>query len=95
MRLARWMQDGRERDGIVVGDRLVGCRTDSPCWTSPGRGSQWRSSSARASPPRCPTRRPRSTPCSCSPIRPPAVRDFVAFEEHVEGIVQSVDDSVA
>jgi 2-keto-4-pentenoate hydratase/2-oxohepta-3-ene-1,7-dioic acid hydratase in catechol pathway len=29
-----------------------------------------------------------------SPIRPPAVRDFVAFEEHVEGIVQSVDNSV-
>jgi 2-keto-4-pentenoate hydratase/2-oxohepta-3-ene-1,7-dioic acid hydratase in catechol pathway len=28
------------------------------------------------------------------PIIPPSVRDFVAFEEHVEGIVQSVDHSV-
>ena len=26
------------------------------------------------------------------PLQPPTVRDFVAFEEHVEGVVQSVGD---
>ena len=34
-----------------------------------------------------PDRRPRSTPCGCSPPSArPTVRDFVAFEEHVEGV---------
>jgi 2-keto-4-pentenoate hydratase/2-oxohepta-3-ene-1,7-dioic acid hydratase in catechol pathway len=29
------------------------------------------------------------------PLRPPSVRDFVAFEEHVEGVVRSVTDGAA
>jgi 2-keto-4-pentenoate hydratase/2-oxohepta-3-ene-1,7-dioic acid hydratase in catechol pathway len=35
-----------------------------------------------------PTRRVRFLP----PLHPPSVRDFVAFEEHVEGVVRSVAD---
>ena len=27
------------------------------------------------------------------PIQPPSIRDFVAFEEHVEGVVKSIDSS--
>ncbi|HEY8320148.1 MAG TPA: fumarylacetoacetate hydrolase family protein [Amnibacterium sp.] len=95
MRLARWLQDGRERDGVVVGDRLVELPDGLTVLDLTRQGL----AKALELGTRLAAEVPDSAPAIdavqlLAPIRPPAVRDFVAFEEHVEGIVQSVDNSV-
>ena len=65
----------------------------------PAGTSCWIWSAAGCPPPwpparrRWPSRASRSTEVRLlPPLNPPTVRDFVAFEEHVEGVVASVGD---
>ncbi len=95
MRLVRWRQDGRDHDGVVVGDRLVelpdGATTldlarqglDAALELGERLGSEVQDDAPTL-----------GSVQLLAPIRPPAVRDFVAFEEHVEGIAVSVDGRV-
>jgi 2-keto-4-pentenoate hydratase/2-oxohepta-3-ene-1,7-dioic acid hydratase in catechol pathway len=95
MRLARWRHEGVHHDGVVIGDRLVEL-PDSGTTLDAIRGGldqalelgQWL---AAVVPDDAPT---IDSVQLLTPVQPPSVRDFVAFEEHVEGIVQSVDNSV-
>ncbi len=87
MRYARLEIDGRERVGVVDGGgaatilRLFPPGTDlltaATAWETPADDAE------RVSPDEV-----RLLP----PVRPASFRDFVAFEEHVEGVVASVGD---
>jgi 2-keto-4-pentenoate hydratase/2-oxohepta-3-ene-1,7-dioic acid hydratase in catechol pathway len=83
MRIATFTYGGRERAGVVAGDRVhpfpdgVDVRalieSDAAPEPAPGVGLPLAEVRLRA------------------PLRPTSVRDFVAFEEHVEGVRRSVD----
>ncbi len=95
MRLARWLQDGRAHDGIVVGERLVdlpgGATTLDVIRDGLDRARELGERLAASAPTNAPAI--GSVPL-LAPVVPPSVRDFVAFEEHVEGIAVSVDGRV-
>lgn len=93
MRFARYARSGVARDAIVVGDpgeeRLHDLRPGTTVLDLAAAGlpataeaAAW----ARRSSPLVPLADVRLLP----PARPTTVRDFVAFEEHVEGVVRSV-----
>jgi 2-keto-4-pentenoate hydratase/2-oxohepta-3-ene-1,7-dioic acid hydratase in catechol pathway len=95
MRLARWLQDGRPQDGVVVGDRLVALADGATTLDVVEQGLDAALELGERLAAGLPAEAPRVDAVPLlAPIRPPSVRDFVAFEEHVEGIVQSVDSSV-
>ena len=86
--------DGVVRAGVVAGEgpgrRSTHCRPGHRARPGP-RGAAGRSGRRRRRPwpsPASPIDRVRLLP----PLDPPTVRDFVAFEEHVEGVVASVGD---
>jgi 2-keto-4-pentenoate hydratase/2-oxohepta-3-ene-1,7-dioic acid hydratase in catechol pathway len=93
MRLVRWRIDGRDHDGALVGDRLV----DLPEATTTldvirgGLDRALELGDRLVVPDDAP---PVDRVQLLAPLVPPSVRDFVAFEEHVEGITRSVDDAV-
>ncbi|MGN6443959.1 fumarylacetoacetate hydrolase family protein, partial [Amnibacterium sp.] len=94
MRLARWRQDGRDRDGVVVDDRLVEL-PDGRTTLDVARDGLDRALELGE---RLGASVPHDAPSVGSvqllaPLIPPAIRDFVAFEEHVEGITRSVDNA--
>ncbi|MDH2444883.1 fumarylacetoacetate hydrolase family protein [Amnibacterium sp. CER49] len=95
MRLARWRLHGRDHDGIVVGDRLV----DLPEGATTLDVIRGGLDQARELGDRVAAAVPESAPAVAAvqllaPIVPPSVRDFVAFEEHVEGIAVAVDGRI-
>ena len=95
MRLARWLQDGVARDGVIVGDRLVELPVGATTLGVAERGLDAALELGERLAAAVPDDAPRIDGVRLlSPIRPPAVRDFVAFEEHVEGIAVSVDGRV-
>jgi len=95
MRLARWLQDGRERDGVVVGDRLVALPDGRTVLDLTLQGLTAALDFGARLAVAVPDAAPRIDEVQLlAPIRPPAVRDFVAFEEHVEGIAVAVDGKV-
>ena len=93
MRFARYVHAGTERHALVVGapgeERLHDLRPGTTVLDLAAAGldaaveaAAW----ARASSPLVPVSDVRLLP----PVQPPSVRDFVTFEEHVEGVVRSV-----
>ncbi|MEV5614038.1 fumarylacetoacetate hydrolase family protein [Streptomyces sp. NPDC052225] len=80
MRIARYVHEGRERCGAVEG----GSVRHFPDGTSPIDAA---SRAPQAAGPAVPLTEVRLLP----PLRPASVRDFVTFEEHVEGVRRSVD----
>ena len=66
------------------------CRPAPPCstWSARACRPRWTPAAAALAEPGVPVDRVRLLP----PLNPPTVRDFVAFEEHVEGVVASVGD---
>ncbi|MGF0116742.1 fumarylacetoacetate hydrolase family protein [Promicromonospora sp. Marseille-Q5078] len=100
MRFARYALDGVTKDSLVVGDsgeeRLYDLRGDTTVLDLAAAGpdaAQEAAAWARRSSALVPAADVRLLP----PLQPPSVRDFVAFEEHVEGVARAVsgDDGVA
>jgi 2-keto-4-pentenoate hydratase/2-oxohepta-3-ene-1,7-dioic acid hydratase in catechol pathway len=95
MRLARWRTDGGAADGIVVGDRLVALPDGLTVLDLVRRGLPAALELGDRVTGSVPEDAPRIDAVQLlAPIVPPSVRDFDAFEEHVEGVVRSVDHSV-
>jgi 2-keto-4-pentenoate hydratase/2-oxohepta-3-ene-1,7-dioic acid hydratase in catechol pathway len=89
MKFAAWMQDGIERAGVVDGDRAYAFPLGTTILdlTRAGlvealrRGGRLRDEGKSV---------PLEAVLLLPPLQPPSIRDFVAFEEHVEGVVRSV-----
>ncbi|PPF41076.1 fumarylacetoacetate hydrolase family protein [Rathayibacter sp. AY1A3] len=92
MRLARWIgSDGASAEGLVVDDRVIAF-ADGLTVLDVVRGGlpeALRRGAALVSG----DGEPLSAVRLRTPLDPPSVRDFVAFEEHVEGVVRSIDSS--
>ncbi|MBB4935330.1 2-keto-4-pentenoate hydratase/2-oxohepta-3-ene-1,7-dioic acid hydratase in catechol pathway [Lipingzhangella halophila] len=88
MRLATFRHRGARRSGVVSGDALHPLPGDLTALIR--EGPEALGAAARAA-----LRDPGTVPVPeaglLSPVDPPTVRDFVAFEEHVEGVRKSVD----
>ncbi|PRY09064.1 fumarylacetoacetate hydrolase family protein [Kineococcus rhizosphaerae] len=97
MRFARARHEGTEFTAAVVGEpgqevlhALRGTTTVLDLAAVPGSSREATDWALRSSP-AVPVAGVRLLP----PVQPPSVRDFVTFEEHVEGVVRSVDGSTA
>ncbi|MFD4192260.1 MULTISPECIES: fumarylacetoacetate hydrolase family protein [Amycolatopsis] len=88
MRFATYSLDGEVRAGVVVGDGVHPLPPDVTVLglVRAGLPAALEAGSSVLSGPSVPLDRVRLLP----PLEPPTVRDFVAFEEHVEGVVASV-----
>lgn len=94
MRIGRWTHAGREHEGFLTEDAafalpggltvadLLALGLDATL--EMGRGTL---ASATGDEPRL------DAVQLLVPVQPPSIRDFVAFEEHVEGVVLSIDGS--
>ncbi|MBF4551617.1 fumarylacetoacetate hydrolase family protein [Pseudoclavibacter sp. VKM Ac-2888] len=101
MRYARWMHDGSAHDGIVVahegGDRLLAFADGLTVLGATRLGLERANAAATSLIERARADGSLGLAPSVSdvellaPIEAPSVRDFVAFEEHVEGVVKSID----
>ncbi|PPI41680.1 MULTISPECIES: fumarylacetoacetate hydrolase family protein [unclassified Rathayibacter] len=92
MRLARWIgSDGASTEGLVVDDRVIAF-ADGLTVLDVVRGGL--PEALRRGPSLVSgDGEPLSAVRLRTPLDPPSVRDFVAFEEHVEGVVRSIDSS--
>lgn len=94
MKLARWQHEGRTHDGLVEGGLVypfIGGHTIAslvslglPKALEVGALTLAAATGAELS---------LNQVKLLVPIQPPSIRDFVAFEEHVEGVVKSIDAS--
>ncbi|QKJ20537.1 fumarylacetoacetate hydrolase family protein [Microbacterium hominis] len=89
MRLARWIHDGVLGEGFVVGDRVVAFADGETVADvlRDGLAAAQRRHDAIAGA----SGRSLADVRLLAPLVPAAVRDFVAFEEHVEGVSAAVD----
>lgn len=89
MRIARWNEGGRLVEGFVIGDRVVafpsGETVASVLATGLGRALELAAAVDESQ------AQPLTAVRLLAPLRPASIRDFVAFEEHVEGISGAVD----
>ncbi|GAA1836339.1 fumarylacetoacetate hydrolase family protein [Agromyces salentinus] len=94
MRIARWEHRGAVGEGFVVDDDVVRFPDELSVLDVLRMGLAelpWISDAAAAAAGSEPARRiPIADVRLLPPVVPPSVRDFVAFEEHVEGVVRSV-----
>ena len=90
MRIARWQHGAEVREGFVIDDRVVSFPDGLTVADVLAKGLD-----AVARPVLARRLTPTSTPLAdvrlLAPLVPAAIRDFVAFEEHVEGVSASVD----
>jgi len=92
MRIARWTHDGGVGEGFVIGDGVVpfprGLTVADVLAAGlaalPALAAEVEGDAAASA-------RPLSEVVLLAPLVPASVRDFVAFEEHVEGVTASVD----
>ncbi|MEU9022939.1 fumarylacetoacetate hydrolase family protein [Actinomadura sp. NPDC048394] len=82
MRLATYLHQGVRRCGVVEGDRVLPFPDGTDLLDVVASGSVPEPAGAAV-----PLAGVRLLP----PIEPPSVRDFVSFEEHVEGVRKAVD----
>ncbi|MEU4420179.1 fumarylacetoacetate hydrolase family protein [Actinoplanes sp. NPDC024001] len=82
MRLATFRHDGRTRTGIVDGDLVRPFTGDPDMLEIIGTGPDGRDTAPAV---------PLASVRLLAPLRPRSIRDFVAFEEHVEGVRRSID----
>jgi 2-keto-4-pentenoate hydratase/2-oxohepta-3-ene-1,7-dioic acid hydratase in catechol pathway len=89
MRFATWEADGRVAVGVVssAGLHELPARTTVLDLVRAGLPAALEAGAAALEGPAVPLRSVRLLP----PLQPPTVRDFVAFEEHVEGVRRSID----
>jgi len=90
MRFATWEVDGRIAAGVVsdAGLHELPARTTVLDLVRAGLPAALDAGAAALDGPAVPVKSVRLLP----PLTAPTVRDFVAFEEHVEGVVKSVGD---
>lgn len=89
MRIARWAAAGRVGEGFVIGERVVAFPDDgtvAAVLESGLAGAQALFSRVADAPGAA-----LADVRLLAPLKPAAIRDFVAFEEHVEGVTASVD----
>ncbi|GAA3753838.1 fumarylacetoacetate hydrolase family protein [Salinactinospora qingdaonensis] len=86
MRFATFRHDGERHSGVVSGDALHPLSADPLTLLRAGElyTDGWNSLDGPAGPSLAEVE-------LLAPLQPPTVRDFVAFEEHVEGVRKSVD----
>jgi len=95
MRIARWTHDGDRSEGFVIGDRVVAFADGATVADTLARGlgraredheqilQQLQESDASAV--------PLADVVLLAPLIPASIRDFVTFEEHVEGVSAGVE----
>jgi 2-keto-4-pentenoate hydratase/2-oxohepta-3-ene-1,7-dioic acid hydratase in catechol pathway len=89
MRIARWSAPGVSADGFVVGDRVVPFPDGSTVAQVLQRGlAQAHALFARID---AASGTPLAAVTLLPPLAPSSVRDFVTFEEHVEGVSAGVE----
>jgi 2-keto-4-pentenoate hydratase/2-oxohepta-3-ene-1,7-dioic acid hydratase in catechol pathway len=86
MKIAAFEADGERRHGVVIADELLPLPAGSDLFALLDDGPDERSVLSRCNAPV-----PLSRVRLLAPVQPPTVRDFVTFEEHVEGVRRSVD----
>jgi 2-keto-4-pentenoate hydratase/2-oxohepta-3-ene-1,7-dioic acid hydratase in catechol pathway len=90
VKLARWRHEGEVAEGLVLGDRVVAFpdgRTVAEVLEAGLPDTLARYGTVAAADPA-----PRLAEVTLlAPLRPPSIRDFVSFEEHVEGVTASID----
>ena len=93
MRFATWETDGRVVSGVVSDDGLheLPARTTVLDLVRAGLPAALEAGAAALEGPAVPLESVRLLP----PLQAPTVRDFVAFEEHVEGMVAPSGEGVA
>jgi 2-keto-4-pentenoate hydratase/2-oxohepta-3-ene-1,7-dioic acid hydratase in catechol pathway len=92
MRIARWRADGTIREGFVVENEVVPFLDGSTVAAVLAAGlDHARTLHARAIAETGADRRPLSEVRLLAPLVPTSVRDFVTFEEHVEGVSAGVE----
>ncbi|BCJ46284.1 hydroxylase [Actinoplanes ianthinogenes] len=84
MRIVSYRHDGREKSGILAGDEVRPFVDDLSTLQVIERGLDNVGTKPGV---------PLAAVRLLAPLRPASVRDFVAFEEHVEGVRRSVDGS--
>lgn len=88
MKIARWLHDGAVGEGIVRDDLVIpfpdGLTVNDVLALGLARALQFADLDGGV---------PVQSVTLLAPIVPPSIRDFVAFEEHVEGVVKSVDNT--
>jgi 2-keto-4-pentenoate hydratase/2-oxohepta-3-ene-1,7-dioic acid hydratase in catechol pathway len=86
MRIAAFDSDGERRQGVVIADELLPLPAGTDLFALlDGRPDE------RSVLTRCDAPVPLAGVRLLEPVQPPTVRDFVTFEEHVEGVRRSVD----
>ena len=90
MRLARWRHGQSVLEGLVVDGRVVAFPDGRTVQDVMDAGltealTRYRDVEVPGSAPQL------SEVTLLAPLRPPSIRDFVAFEEHVEGVTASID----
>jgi 2-keto-4-pentenoate hydratase/2-oxohepta-3-ene-1,7-dioic acid hydratase in catechol pathway len=90
MRFATWEVEGQVRAGVVsdAGLHELPARTTVLDLVRAGLPAALEAGAAALDGPAVPIAAARLLP----PLQPPSIRDFVSFEEHVEGVVASVGD---
>ncbi|SDT08799.1 fumarylacetoacetate hydrolase family protein [Actinoplanes derwentensis] len=83
MRLARFRHDGRVRTGVVEGDHVLPFEGDPGMLEIIDGSAEQRTAGPV----------PLDDVKLMAPLQPRTLRDFVAFEEHVEGVRRSIDGS--
>jgi 2-keto-4-pentenoate hydratase/2-oxohepta-3-ene-1,7-dioic acid hydratase in catechol pathway len=91
MRFARWEHGGEVHDGVVDGDSLIplGDGLTIQALLEAGLNRALALGTAAIADGRGAV--PIASVRLLAPVRPVTIRDFVAFEEHVEGVTKSVD----
>ena len=88
MRIARWTRDGAVEEGVVRDGRVIpfpdGLTVNDVLRLGLPRALQFGALEGGV---------PLYEVTLLAPVVPPSIRDFVAFEEHVEGVVKSVDNT--
>ena len=88
MRIARWTRDGAVEEGVVRDGRVIpfpdGLTVNDVLRLGLPRALQFGALEGGV---------PLDEVTLLAPVVPPSIRDFVAFEEHVEGVVKSVDNT--
>ncbi|WP_298740687.1 fumarylacetoacetate hydrolase family protein [uncultured Microbacterium sp.] len=89
MRIARWLDGGAVGEGFVIGERVVAFADAATVADILAGGLDAAHTAYRAV--AGDAGRPLSDVRLTAPVVPASLRDFVAFEEHVEGVSASVD----